>query len=155
MSGRIVVEAKIINPKVGREFPPPTYATDGSAGMDLRACIDSPLTIAPGGVEIVGAGIAISIRDPSYMAMLAPRSGLGIKHGVVLANLVGVVDSDYQNEIRIALWNRGSESFIVSPGERICQMLFVPVARAELKIVDEFSAITERGLGGLGSTGRF
>ena len=149
------IEAKVIDPRIGRDFPPPQYASAAAAGMDLRACLDAPLTIAPGDTATVGTGIAISIRDENFMAMLAPRSGLGVKHGIVLANTVGIIDADYQDEIRAALFNRGKESYVIAPGERICQLVILPVARAELKVVKEFSQATARGKGGFGSTGRF
>ncbi|NLV24847.1 MAG: dUTP diphosphatase [Deltaproteobacteria bacterium] len=150
----IGVEAKIVNPLLGRTIPLPRYATEGSAGLDLPACIEKPLVLAPGRTEIVPTGMAVSIRDPGLMAVLAPRSGLGIKHGVVLANLVGIIDSDYHGEILVGLWNRGDCPFTVHPGDRICQMLFVPVVQAELRFVDEFSTASGRGSGGLGHTGR-
>jgi dUTP pyrophosphatase len=146
-----LIEAKILHPAAG----PPAFASDGAAGMDLRACIASSLIIAPGEVAVVNTGVAISIRDKNIAAILAPRSGLGIREGIVLANLVGVIDSDYQDEIRAALWNRGNAPRTIAPGERVCQMLFVPIIRARLNIVAEFSEITKRGKGGLGSTGRF
>lgn len=145
------IETRILHPDAG----PPQYASGGAAGMDLRACIDAPLTIAPGEVTIVNTGVAVSIRDQSIAAILAPRSGLGVREGIVLANLVGVIDSDYQDEIRVALWNRGDQVRTIAPRERICQMLFVPVIQARLNIVAEFSETTPRGKGGLGSTGRF
>jgi len=148
------IETKIVNPMIGREILLPTYATDGSAGMDLRACIAEPLTIQPDETRLIGSGIAISIRDSTLMAVLAPRSGLGVKHRLVLANLVGIIDSDYQNEVRVALWNAGAKPYIVHPGERICQMMFVPVVQAELEFVETFAAKTDRGLGGFGHTGR-
>ncbi len=148
------IETKIVNPMIGREIPLPTYATDGSAGMDLRACIAEPLTIQPDKTSLIGSGIAISIRDSALMAVLAPRSGLGVRHRLVLANLVGIIDSDYQNEIKVALWNAGTKSYTVHPGERICQMMFVPVVQAELEFVETFAEKTDRGLGGFGHTGR-
>ncbi len=148
------IETKIVNPILGKEIPLPGYATDGSAGMDLRACIQAPVTIEAGQTKLIGSGIAISIRDSSLMAVLAPRSGLGIKRRLVLANLVGIIDSDYQNEVGIALWNAGNEPYTVQPGERICQMMFVPVAQVELELVTEFSEKTSRGLGGFGHTGQ-
>ncbi len=149
----IPIEVKIIDPRIGKQFPLPAYATPGSAGMDICACINSPLTIEVGQTQIVHSGIAVNIKDSHIMAMLVPRSGLGIKHGIVLANLLGIVDSDYQGEIQIGVWNRGAHSFTIAPGDRICQMLFVPVLQAELKIVASFSEATRRGSGGFGHTG--
>ncbi|MBE8157923.1 MAG: dUTP diphosphatase [Betaproteobacteria bacterium] len=149
------VETRITDARIGRDFPPPQYATAGAAGMDLRACLDLPLSIAPGETKTVGTGIAISIRHPGYMGLLAPRSGLGVKHGIVLANTVGIIDSDYQDEIRAALFNRGGKVYEIAPGERICQLIFIPVTRAVLKIVEAFSQTTARGAGGFGSTGKF
>jgi dUTP pyrophosphatase len=148
-----VVEVKILNPLVGREIPLPEYATAGSAGMDLRACIEEPLSLEAGSTHIIPTGLALNIRDPGLMALLAPRSGLGIRHGIVLANLVGIIDSDYHGEILVGLWNRGQETFIVHPGDRICQMIFMPVTQVELHIVEAFSSSSERGEGGLGHTG--
>ena len=147
------IETKILNPKIGKDFPIPSYATEGSAGMDIRACIDEPLTIDPGETHVIPSGFAIHISDPSMVAILVPRSGLGIKHGIVLANLCAVIDSDYLGEIRVGLWNRGKKQYTVQPGERICQMLFIPVFQVELDIINEFSKTTERGEGGFGSTG--
>ncbi|MGE4545436.1 MAG: dUTP diphosphatase [Pedobacter sp.] len=149
-----IVEAKVVNPLLGNLIPLPTYATDGSAGMDLRACIENPVTIEPGQTEIIPTGLAINIHDPNHMAVLAPRSGLGIKHGIVLGNLIGVIDSDYLGELLIGVWNRSGESFEIKPGERICQMMFVPVVQVDLKIVDNFSSNSQRGEGGLGHTGK-
>ncbi|MGI9305903.1 MAG: dUTP diphosphatase [Gammaproteobacteria bacterium] len=153
MNEPLSVEVKITDARA-EEFLP-QYATDGAAGMDLRACLDAPRRILPGETQIVGTGIAVSIVRPDYMALLAPRSGLGTKHGIILANTVGIIDSDYQNEIRAALYNRGKDAYEIAPGERICQLIFLPVSRAALKTVREFSQNTARGLGGFGSTGRF
>lgn len=155
MTHALRVEAKIVDARVGRDFPPPQYASAAAAGMDLCACLDAPHKIAPGETVIIGTGVAVSIRDPKYMALLAPRSGLGVKHGIVLANTVGIIDADYQDEIRAALFNRGNAVYEIAPGERICQLIIMPIARAELKIVAEFSHTTARGKGGFGSTGRF
>ena len=152
---RLRAEAKIVDARVGRDFPPPQYESAAAAGMDLRACLDSPLLVAPGETKVVGTGVAISLRDSGYMALLAPRSGLGVKHGIVLANTVGIIDADYQDEIRAALFNRGEAEYAVAPGERICQLVILPIARAELDFVAEFSQDTARGKGGFGSTGRF
>jgi len=148
------VEAKIVNPLLGMEIPLPEYTTGGSAGMDIRACISEHVVIGSGETRIIPSGLAISIHDPGLMAVLAPRSGLGIKHGIVLANLIGVIDSDYHGEIKVGLWNRGPEPFTVEPGDRICQMMFVPVVQVELAVVKEFSNASERGAGGLGHTGK-
>ena len=149
-----MIETKILNPMLGRDFELPKHATSGSAGLDIRACIETAITLEPGDSKIIGSGLAININDPSVMAVLVARSGLGVKHGIIISQAVGVIDSDYHGEILVALWNRSQESFVVNPGERICQMLFVPVIQSELVIVDEFSNTTDRGAGGFGSTGR-
>lgn len=148
------IETKIMNPLLGSTIPLPSYATTGSAAMDLRACLKEPRTVKPGETVMIPSGIAISINDPEVVAILAPRSGLGIKHGLILANTIGVIDSDYQGEIGIGIHNRGAEPYTVEPGERICQMLFMPVVQATLAIVEEFSAESARGTGGFGHTGR-
>jgi dUTP diphosphatase len=148
------IETKIMSPLMGSRIPLPTYATEGSAAMDMRACLDAPLTVQPGETVLIPSGIAISIHDRSMVALLVPRSGLGIKHGIVLANSVGVIDSDYQGEIGIGILNRGAAAYTVEPGERICQMLFVPVAQAELNVVEEFGRNSSRGARGFGHTGR-
>jgi len=148
------IETKILNPLLGQQIPLPTYTTAGSAGIDLRACIAAPLIIEPQATQLVATGFAISIRDPNLMAVLVPRSGLGIKQGIVLANLVGIIDSDYSGEIQVGVWNRSTTAFTVYPGDRICQMLFVPVVQVELAIVEEFSEMTVRGSQGLGHSGR-
>jgi len=147
------IETKIINPLVGTSIPLPTYATNGSAALDLRACLDRPVTVQPGETVLIPSGIAISIHDPGLVALLVPRSGLGIKHGIVLANTVGVIDSDYQGEIGIGIVNRGAAPYTIEPGERICQMMFVPATQVSLELVAEFSKETDRGAGGFGSTG--
>ncbi|HIJ80966.1 MAG TPA: dUTP diphosphatase [Desulfuromonadales bacterium] len=147
------IETKIMNPLIGGTIPLPAYTTDGAAGMDLRACLESSVTVQPGQTIMIPSGIAISIRNPGLVALLVPRSGLGIKHGIVLANTVGVIDSDYQGEIGIGIHNRGNAPYTIEPGERICQMLFMPVTQVILSQVEEFSAETERGAGGFGSTG--
>jgi len=139
---------------MGEAIPLPSYATDGSAAIDLRACLKEQLGIQPGETVLVGSGIAINIKDPNIVGIIVPRSGLGIKKGVVLANTVGVIDSDYQGEIKIGLFNRSQNRYLVQPGERICQMLFMPVINATLKLVQEFSNATFRGNGGFGHTGR-
>ncbi|MDT8386076.1 MAG: dUTP diphosphatase [Thiogranum sp.] len=147
------IQLKILDPRIGGEFPLPHYATDGSAGMDLRACLDQPLELAPGQTELLPTGIAIHISDPGLAAVLLPRSGLGHKHGIVLGNLLGLIDSDYQGQIYISCWNRGSSLFTVAPGERIAQMVFVPVVRPAFEVVTEFVE-SDRGAGGFGHTGR-
>jgi len=148
------VETKIVSPLIGETIPLPSYATDGSAAIDLRACLKEQVGIQPGETVLVGSGIAINIKDPNIVGIIVPRSGLGIKKGIVLANSMGVIDSDYQGEIKIGLFNRSSNQYSVKPGERICQMLFMPVIHASLKLVQEFSNATYRGSGGLGHTGR-
>ncbi|MDD5286238.1 MAG: dUTP diphosphatase [Desulfuromonadaceae bacterium] len=147
------IETKIINPLIGRAIPIPSYATSGSAAVDLRACLDQPRTVQPGETTLIPSGIAISINDPGLVALLVPRSGLGIKHGIVLANTVGVIDSDYQGEIGIGIVNRGAIPYTIEPGERICQMMFLPVSQVALELVAEFCKETDRGAGGFGSTG--
>ena len=146
------IQLKILDPKIGHQIPLPEHATNGSAGVDLRACLDEPLTIRPGETHLIGTGIAIHIGNPDFAAMLLPRSGLGHKHGIVLGNLVGLIDSDYQGELKVSCWNRGDTEFTVNPGERICQMVIVPVVQAEYDIVEEFDA-SARGEGGFGHTG--
>jgi len=148
------IETRILNPLLGSKIPLPDYATEGAAALDLRACIDDPLTIAPATTAVIGSGLALNIADPGLVAIVAPRSGLGIRHGLVLANGIGVIDSDYHGEIRIGLYNQGSESYTVQPGERVCQMLFMPVTQVSLQLVERFSSTTARGEGGLGHTGR-
>lgn len=147
------IELKILDPRVGNEFPLPNYATDGSAGMDLRAILDEPLEINPGETHLLPTGIAIHIGDPSLAAVLLPRSGLGHKHGIVLGNLVGLIDSDYQGQLMVSCWNRGDKAFVVEPGERIAQMVIVPVVQPEFHIVEAFEE-SHRGTGGFGSTGK-
>ncbi len=147
-----VIELKILDERLGREFPLPDYATAGSAGVDLRACIDGAVTIAPGQTELIPTGMAIHIGDPSLAAVLLPRSGLGHKHGIVLGNLVGLIDSDYQGQLFVSCWNRGSEPFTLEPGLRLAQMVIVPVVQVDFDVVEEFSA-SDRGAGGFGHTG--
>jgi dUTP pyrophosphatase len=147
------VQLKILSDQIGNDIPLPTYATHGSAGLDLRACIKQELEIKSGITELIPTGIAIHIEDPKLAAMILPRSGLGHKHGIVLGNLVGLIDSDYQGELMISCWNRGNESFTIHPGERIAQMILVPVIQAEFEIVDEFDS-SHRGANGFGSSGR-
>ena len=150
----INVETKIVNPLIGDAIPLASYATAGAAAIDLRACLKERIGIQPGETVLVGSGIAINIKDPNIVGIIVPRSGLGIKNGIVLANTMGVIDSDYQGEIKIGLFNRSQNQYLVKPGERICQMLFMPVISATLKLVEEFSNATYRGSGGLGHTGR-
>ncbi|MFZ2507359.1 MAG: dUTP diphosphatase [Steroidobacteraceae bacterium] len=144
---------RVLDPRIGREIPLPAYATDGSAGLDLRACLDAPLTLEPGQTQLVPTGFAIHLEDPGLAAVLLPRSGLGHKHGIVLGNLVGLVDSDYQGQVMVSVWNRGSHPFVVAPGERIAQMVVVPVVQVELDVVTEFRE-SGRGAAGFGSSGR-
>ncbi len=146
------VELKILDQRIGSEFPLPHYATEGSAGMDLRACLDAPLELKPGQTELIPSGIAIHMQDAKMAATLLPRSGLGHKHGVVLGNLVGLIDSDYQGQVFVSCWNRGDTTFTIEPGERIAQMVFVPVIQAAFEVVEAFDA-SERGAGGFGHTG--
>jgi len=148
-----VIELKILDPRLGTEFPLPEYATQGSAGVDLRACIDAPLMVEPGQTVLIPTGMAIHVGDPSLAAVLLPRSGLGHKHGIVLGNLVGLIDSDYQGQVMVSCWNRGTKSFTVEPGERIAQMVLVPVVQARFEVVDEFQQ-SDRGAGGFGHSGR-
>ena len=150
MSG--TVELKILDPRIGRDYPLPEYATDGSAGVDLRACIDEPLELTPGATELVPSGIAIHMDDPGLAAVILPRSGLGHKHGLVLGNLVGLIDSDYQGQVFVSCWNRGQKPFTIEPGLRLAQMVFVPVLQREFKVVKEFSP-SRRGAGGFGHSG--
>jgi dUTP pyrophosphatase len=147
------IQLKILDSRIGSIYPMPDYATDGSAGMDLRACLDTELQLQPGQTELLPTGIAIHISDPSLAAVLLPRSGLGHKHGIVLGNLVGLIDSDYQGQLYVSCWNRGHGVFTVEPGERIAQMVFVPVVRAGFEVVDEF-VDSVRGAGGFGHSGR-
>ena len=147
------IQVKILNPKIGDSIPFPSYASDGSAGLDLRVCIDEPIKIEPGAVELLPTGIAVYIENPALAAMLLPRSGLGHKHGIVLGNLVGLIDSDYQGEIKVSCWNRGQETYVIQPGERIAQMVIVPVVQAKFQFVDNFES-TARSEGGFGSSGR-
>ena len=147
------IQVKILDPRIGRDFPLPHYATDGSAGMDLRACLDAPLALAPGEAQLIPTGIAIHIGDPRYAAVLLPRSGLGHKHGIVLGNLVGLIDSDYQGQLFVSCWNRGGAPFTIEVGERIAQMVFVPVTRPDFEVVEDFAA-SLRGAGGFGHSGR-
>ena len=146
------VRLKILDPRVGTEIPLPTHGTPGSAGVDLRALLDTPLLLAPGQVEMISTGIAVHLDDPGLAALVLPRSGLGSKHGIVLGNLVGLIDSDYQGELLISCWNRGQDPFTIAPAERIAQLVIVPVVQAEWDLVAEF-APSARGTGGFGHTG--
>ena len=143
----------MLDPRVGKEFPLPEYATNGSAGLDLRACIDQEMILEPGQTELIPTGLAIHIEDPALAAVILPRSGLGHKHGIVLGNLVGLIDSDYQGQLYVSTWNRGSESFSLKPGERLAQLVFVPVVQAEFELVEDFDQ-SHRGEGGFGHSGR-
>ncbi|WP_419420135.1 dUTP diphosphatase [Legionella sp. D16C41] len=147
------IELKILDPRLNETFALPTYATEGSAGLDLRACIDKPLQIAPQETILLPTGLSIYIADPNLAAVILPRSGLGHKHGIVLGNLVGLIDSDYQGELKISCWNRSQEHFTVHPGDRIAQLVFLPIVKAEFKIVETFTQ-SDRGEGGFGSSGR-
>lgn len=147
------IDLKILDKRIGAEFPIPTYATTGSAGLDLRACIDDALTIAPGATHLIPTGIAIHIDDNNLAAIIVPRSGLGHKHGIVLGNLVGLIDSDYQGELMVSCWNRGDKPFTMNVGERIAQLLIVPVVQAEFNVVSDFVPST-RGVGGFWHSGR-
>ena len=147
------IELKILDKRIGKEFPLPRYATHGSAGVDLHACIDEHLHIAPGETHLIPSGIAIHIATSNLAAVLLPRSGLVHKHGIVLGNLVGLIDSDYQGQVFISVWNRGQNNFTIEPGDRIAQMVFVPVVQAEFKVVQDFEE-SQRGAGGFGHSGR-
>jgi len=147
------IELKILDPRIGNEFPLPAYATPGSAGLDLRACLDETLSLEPGQTVLIPTGISIFIGDANLCATILPRSGLGHKHGIVLGNLVGLIDSDYQGPLMVSMWNRGQQTFSIEPGDRIAQLVFVPVVQAEFTVVDSFDA-SERGEGGFGHSGK-
>ena len=147
------IQLKILDQRLGRELPLPHYATEGSAGMDLRACLEAPLELAPGATTLIPTGLAIHIADPGLAAVLLPRSGLGHKHGIVLGNLVGLIDSDYQGQVYVSCWNRSDQVFTIKVGERIAQMVLVPVVQAAFEIVEAFDE-SKRGAGGFGHTGR-
>ncbi|MEO6698263.1 MAG: dUTP diphosphatase [Paraperlucidibaca sp.] len=147
------LQVKILDPRIGTELPFPSYATEGSAGLDLRALLDAPLLLAPGETQLIRTGLAIYIGDPGYAGLILPRSGLGHKHGIVLGNLVGLIDADYQGELMISCWNRGATAFTLEPGERLAQYVLVPVLQASFEVVEAFHA-SERGSGGFGSSGR-
>ena len=146
------IDVKILDPRIAEQLP--AYATPGSAGLDLRACLDAPLALAPNAWQLVPTGMAIHLADPAYAAMILPRSGLGHKHGIVLGNLVGLIDSDYQGQLMVSAWNRSSVAFTIEPMERIAQLVIVPVLQAQFNIVQEFPTASERGEGGYGSTGK-
>ncbi|MCX7261759.1 MAG: dUTP diphosphatase [Burkholderiales bacterium] len=146
------VDVKILDPRMADQLP--AYATPGSAGLDLRACLDAPLTLAPNAWQLISTGLSVYLQDPGFAAMLLPRSGLGHKHGIVLGNLVGLIDSDYQGPLMVSCWNRSQEAFTIQPMERIAQMVIVPVVQARFNVVTEFGASSERGQGGYGSTGK-
>ncbi len=143
----------MLDPRIGSLYPLPAYATAGSAGLDLRALLDAPHTLAPGETLLIPTGLAIHVEDPGLAAVILPRSGLGHKHGIVLGNLVGLIDSDYQGQLQVSCWNRGSAAFTIQPGERIAQLVVVPVVQVELRVVDDFTA-SSRGAGGFGHSGR-
>ncbi|HVW69319.1 MAG TPA: dUTP diphosphatase [Steroidobacteraceae bacterium] len=147
------LKVRILDARIGTEFPLPAYATGGSAGLDLRACLGEPLSLPAGKAELIPTGLAIYIEDPGLAAVILPRSGLGHKHGIVLGNLVGLIDSDYQGQLMVSVWNRGGEPFTIQPGERIAQLVVVPVVQVELQVVEDFSS-TSRGAGGFGHSGR-
>ena len=147
------VQLKVLDPRVGEAVSLPEYATPGSAGLDLRACLDKSLELRPGATELIPTGLALHIADPQVSAVILPRSGLGHKHGIVLGNLVGLIDSDYQGPLMVSLWNRGQSTYIIEPGERIAQLVIVPILRACFEVVDEFTQ-SERGDGGFGSSGK-
>jgi dUTP pyrophosphatase len=147
----MIVDLKILDPRMQDQLP--QYATPGSAGLDLRACLDAPVTLQPNAWQLVPTGLAIHLRDPGYAAMILPRSGLGHKHGIVLGNLVGLIDSDYQGQLMVSAWNRSSQPFVLQPMERLAQMVIVPVVQASFQVVEDFGDVSERGAGGYGSTG--
>ncbi|RYF65245.1 MAG: dUTP diphosphatase [Comamonadaceae bacterium] len=145
------IDVRVLDARMNDELP--RYATPGSAGLDLRACLSEPLTLAPGACELIGTGIAIHLADPGYAALILPRSGLGHKHGIVLGNLVGLIDSDYQGELKVSAWNRSQTAFVLQPMERLAQLVIVPVVQAQFNVVTSFAEASERGAGGYGSTG--
>jgi dUTP pyrophosphatase len=153
MTRKHPLKVRILDARVGQAFPLPAYATGGSAGMDLRACLDGPVVLAPGQTRLVPTGLAIHIDDPGLAAVILPRSGLGHKHGIVLGNLVGLIDSDYQGQLMVSMWNRGHSPFTIEPGERIAQLVVVPVVQVELEVVNDFTT-SARGAGGFGHSGR-
>jgi dUTP diphosphatase len=152
-AARRALKVRILDARIGSEFPLPAYATEGSAGLDLRACTREPLTLAPGRAELIPTGLAIHLDDPTLAAVILPRSGLGHRHGIVLGNLVGLIDSDYQGQLMVSCWNRGTEPYVMTPGERIAQLVVVPVVQVELEVVPDFVS-SARGAGGFGHSGR-
>jgi dUTP pyrophosphatase len=152
-TARRALKVRILDARIGSEFPLPAYATEGSAGLDLRALLAAPLSLAPGRAELIPTGLAIHLEDPTLAAVILPRSGLGHRHGIVLGNLVGLIDSDYQGQLMVSCWNRGAEPYTLSPGERIAQLVIVPVVQVELEVVPEFET-SARGAGGFGHSGR-
>jgi dUTP pyrophosphatase len=152
-AARRALQVRILDARIGGEFPLPAYATAGSAGLDLRACVAAPLTLPPGRAELIPTGLAIHVADPALAALMLPRSGLGHKHGIVLGNLVGLIDSDYQGQLMVSCWNRSAEPFTIRPGERIAQLIIVPVVQVELEVVNDFEA-SARGAGGFGHSGQ-
>ena len=146
------LDVRILDPRLRDQLP--TYATPGSAGLDLRACLDEPLLLAPNAWQLVPTGLAIHVKDPGYAALILPRSGLGHKHGIVLGNLVGLIDSDYQGQLMVSAWNRSDVAYTLQPMERLAQLVIVPVVQAQFRVVDDFDHATERGVGGYGSTGK-
>ncbi len=154
MTGALrTLQVRVLDPRLGREFPLPAYATAGSAGLDLRAMLEAPAVLPPGDTLLLPTGLAIHLADPGFAAVVLPRSGLGHKHGIVLGNLVGLIDSDYQGQLMVSCWNRGSAPFTLEPGERVAQLVVVPVVQVALEVVEEFNA-SARGSGGFGHTGR-
>ncbi|HXR89038.1 MAG TPA: dUTP diphosphatase [Steroidobacteraceae bacterium] len=147
------LKVRILDARIGAAFPLPAYATSGSAGLDLRACLDGPVVLEPGRAQLIPTGLAIHIEDPGLAAVILPRSGLGHKHGIVLGNLVGLIDSDYQGQLMVSCWNRGQEPFTIQPGERIAQLVVVPVVQVALEVVEDFTD-SARGAGGFGHSGR-
>ena len=147
------LQVKILNPKINREIALPSYSTTGSAGLDLRACLDEPLILKPSATELIPTGLAIYIGDPDYAAVILPRSGLGHKNGIVLGNLVGLIDSDYQGELMISVWNRSATTFVIEPGERVAQLVIIPIKQVKFQLVEQFVS-TKRGKRGFGSSGR-
>jgi len=150
---RRALQVRILDVRLGTEFPLPAYATEGSAGLDLRACLEAPLLLAPGRTELIPTGLAIHVDDPALAALILPRSGLGHRHGIVLGNLVGLIDSDYQGQLMVSCWNRAGEPFTIRPGERIAQLVVVPVVQVQLEVVTEFT-VSSRGAGGFGHSGQ-
>ncbi|MCU0936881.1 MAG: dUTP diphosphatase [Gammaproteobacteria bacterium] len=147
------VALKVLDPRLGSDYPLPAYASDGAAGVDLRACVDAPLTVGAGETHLIPTGLAIHIEDPGVAAVVLPRSGLGHRHGIVLGNLVGLIDSDYQGQVYVSCWNRGRDAYSIQPGERIAQLVFLPILRVDFEVVGDFEP-SRRGAGGFGSSGR-